>query len=64
MDPRLTFTVAEARSATAAPTAVEIRGHLMADLDEEIEVTRRLYVSPAITGIATLRAELFGAQHG
>jgi hypothetical protein len=36
----------------------------MADLDEEIEVTRRLYVVSAVTEIATLRAELFGAQHG
>jgi hypothetical protein len=36
----------------------------MADLDEEIEVTRQLYVVSAVTEIATLRAELFGAQHG
>jgi hypothetical protein len=36
----------------------------MADLDEEIEATHRLYVSSAVTEIATLRAELFGAQHG
>jgi hypothetical protein len=36
----------------------------MADLDDEIEVTRRLYVVSAVTEIATLRAELFGAQHG
>jgi hypothetical protein len=36
----------------------------MADLDEEIEVTRQLYVISAVTEIATLRAELFGAQHG
>jgi hypothetical protein len=36
----------------------------MADLDEEIEITRQLYVSSAVTEIATLRAELFGAQEG
>ena len=36
----------------------------LADLDEEIEATRWVYVSAAVTEIATLRAELFGAQHG
>jgi hypothetical protein len=36
----------------------------MADLDAEIEATRQLYVSSAVTEIATLRAELFGAQEG
>jgi hypothetical protein len=36
----------------------------MADLDEEIETTRQLYVGSAVTEIATLRAELFGAQKG
>ena len=36
----------------------------MADLDEELEATRQLYVLTAVTEIATLRAELFGAQHG
>ena len=36
----------------------------LADLDEEIEATRDAYVAAAITEIATLRAELFGAQAG
>jgi hypothetical protein len=36
----------------------------MADLDEEIEVTRRVYVMSAVLEIAALRAELFGAQYG
>ncbi len=36
----------------------------LADLDEEIEATRRAYVGTAVTEIATLRAELFGAQTG
>ena len=41
----------------------EVRS-FMADLDEEIEATRQLYVLSAVTEIATLRGELFGAQHG
>jgi hypothetical protein len=36
----------------------------MADLDEEIEATRQLFVITAVTEIAELRGELFGAQHG
>jgi hypothetical protein len=36
----------------------------MADLDEEIEATRQLCVTSAVTEIATLRAELFGAEQG
>ena len=36
----------------------------MADLEEEIEVTRQVYVIAAVTEIAELRAELFGAQQG
>jgi hypothetical protein len=36
----------------------------MADLDEEIAVFRWLYTAAAVTEIATLRAELFGAQVG
>jgi hypothetical protein len=36
----------------------------MADLEEEIEVTRQLYVIFAVTEIAELRAELFGAHQG
>jgi hypothetical protein len=36
----------------------------MADLDQEIEATRQLYVFSAVLEIASLRAELFGAQEG
>jgi hypothetical protein len=36
----------------------------MADLDEEIVVTRHAYVGAAVTEIATLRAELSGPQLG
>jgi hypothetical protein len=36
----------------------------MADLEEELDEQRRLYVAAAVTEIATLRAELFGAQLG
>ena len=38
-------------------------GDLM-DLEEEIAATRVAYVAMAVTEIATLRAELFGAQVG
>jgi hypothetical protein len=36
----------------------------MADLDQELETCRELYVGSAVTEIATLRAELFGPQVG
>ena len=36
----------------------------MADLDEEIEATRQLYVITAVLEIAELRADLSGAQVG
>jgi hypothetical protein len=36
----------------------------MADLQAEVEYRRDLYVAAAVTEIATLRAELFGAQEG
>jgi hypothetical protein len=36
----------------------------MANLDGEIEATPRAYVGPAVTEIATFRAELSGAQVG
>jgi hypothetical protein len=36
----------------------------MADLDEEIEATRQLYVISAVLEIASLRAELSGVQVG
>jgi len=36
----------------------------MADLNQEIEFCRHLYVCAAVTEIATLRAELSGPQEG
>ncbi len=36
----------------------------LADLDEEITSMRAAYVAAAVTEVATLRAELFGAQLG
>ncbi len=41
----------------------EVRAY-MADLDEELESWRRLYVTAGVIEIATLRAELFGYQVG
>jgi hypothetical protein len=58
------LTQLQAERALALTTDLaEVRSY-MADLDEEIEVTRRLYTVSAVTEIATLRAELFGAQQG
>lgn len=34
------------------------------DLEQEMSARRRQYVMAAVTEIATLRAELFGAQSG
>jgi hypothetical protein len=51
------------RSLALGTELAEVRTY-MDDLDEEIEVTGRLLVVTALTEIATLRAELFGAQHG
>ena len=36
----------------------------MADLNQEIEATRQLYIFSVVLEIASLRAELFGAQEG
>jgi hypothetical protein len=58
------LTQLEAERALALTTELAGVRSYMADLDEEIEVTRRLYTVSAVTEIATLRAELFGAQHG
>jgi hypothetical protein len=43
-------------------TGVAEIGAYMDDLEEELELSRKLYVTAAVTEIATLRAELFGAQ--
>jgi hypothetical protein len=54
----------EAERALALSSVVADIDAYMADLELEIEATRRLYVASAVTEIATLRAELSGAQVG
>ena len=54
----------EAELATALQTKLGQVETYMADLEEELELCRTLYVIAAVTEIATLRAELSGAQHG
>jgi hypothetical protein len=51
------------RLETAHTALAEIPSY-MADLEEEIEATRQLYVLTAVTEIAELRSELFGPQSG
>jgi hypothetical protein len=36
----------------------------MADLDQELETGRELFIASAVTEIATLRGEVFGRQAG
>jgi hypothetical protein len=54
----------EAERALARDTGVAEVTAYMADLDEEIELCRQLYVVSAVTEIATLRAEISGPQVG
>jgi hypothetical protein len=54
----------EAERALAVDTGVAEIGPYIADLDEEIELCRQLYVASAVTEIATLRAELDGPLVG
>jgi hypothetical protein len=54
----------EAERAEAVLTELAEVDTYMADLDEELEFCRTLYVISAVTEIATLRAELGGAQYG
>jgi hypothetical protein len=51
------------RAETVETGLAEIPSY-MADLEEEIEATRQIYTIAAVTEIAELRAELFGAQQG
>jgi hypothetical protein len=54
-------------TAERAETAETDLAHIpsyMADLEEEIEATRQLYIMSAVSEIAELRAELFGAHQG
>jgi hypothetical protein len=53
-----------AERALAVTTGVADIAPYMDDLDEEIAVCRELYTWRGVTEIATLRAEMFGAQTG
>ena len=53
-----------AERALAVDTGVAEVAAYIADLDEEIELYRQLYVASAVTEIAILRAEMSGPQHG
>ncbi|HEY1275438.1 MAG TPA: hypothetical protein VGF25_11025 [Thermoleophilaceae bacterium] len=54
----------QAERALALTTQLARVRSYMADLDEEIEEFRQVYVGAAVTEIATLRSELFGPQVG
>jgi hypothetical protein len=58
------LTELEAERALAAHSRMAEVDVYMADLDAEIETTRRLYVASAVTEIATLRGQLSGAEVG
>lgn len=69
----LEMTAAEARARLATLeaerlTAIHSRmaeiDVYMADLEAEIEATRRLYVASAVTEIATLRGQVSGVEVG
>jgi hypothetical protein len=48
----------------AALEGLDSCGAYVEDLEQEIAATQSAYVGAAVTEIATLRAELFGAQLG
>ena len=54
----------EAERALALSTGVSAIDAYMDDLEAEIDAWRRHFVTAAVTEIATLRAELFGADQG
>lgn len=54
----------QAERALAVETGVAEAALYTADLDEEIELSREIYVASAVTEIATLRAEMSGPQIG
>ena len=53
-----------AERALAAVDGLDADASYLAELDEEIVLTRRAYVGVAVTEIATLRAELAGPLLG
>ena len=54
----------EAERALALGSGIGKVDPYMEDLDDELEVWRRLYVLAAVTEIASLRAELAGTDNG
>ena len=64
VDARSHLAELHAERGLALSTGVADIASYMADLDEEIAVWRWLYNVAAVTEIATLRAELSGAQVG
>jgi hypothetical protein len=54
----------QAERALASAEVLGMDATYLADLDEEIAATVVAYVATAVTEIATLRAELSGAQLG
>ena len=54
----------EAERALAFAVGVAEIDSYLHDLDEELDLWRRHYLTAAVTEIATLRADLFGAQDG
>jgi hypothetical protein len=64
LDARSHLTQLEAERALAQSSELAGVDAYMADLEEEIESWRQVYIGAAVTEIASLRAELFGAQVG
>jgi hypothetical protein len=54
----------ESERALALTTGLADNGAYMNDLDDELGVWRRRYATAVVTEIATLRAELSGANAG
>lgn len=64
LEARRHLTQLETERALAHTTALGAVEAYMADLEDEIEVCRQVYVGAAVTEIASLRGELFGPQVG
>jgi hypothetical protein len=64
IEARSHLTQLEAERALAQTTPLANVEAYMADLEGEIESWRQVYTTAAVTEIASLRAELFGAQDG
>jgi hypothetical protein len=64
LDARSHLTQLEAERALAQSSELAGVDAYMADLEDEIESWRQVHIGAAVTEIASLRAELFGAQVG